>query len=62
MTELAQPNEQAQTKSNVGPIKWMARESIEHKKYSQKSDVWSFGITLIEMYLRSIPYPGEDQM
>jgi len=40
----------------------MAKESIEHRRYSQKSDVWSYGITIIEMYIRSTPYPGEDHM
>jgi serine/threonine protein kinase len=33
-----------QTKSGVGPICWMAPESIAHRNYSKKSDVWTFGI------------------
>jgi serine/threonine protein kinase len=33
-----------QTKSGIGPICWMAPESIRHRNYSKKSDIWSFGI------------------
>jgi serine/threonine protein kinase len=32
------------TNSGMGPICWMAPESIAHRTYSKKSDVWSFGI------------------
>jgi serine/threonine protein kinase len=32
------------TKTNIGLIRWMAPESIAKRKYSKKSDVWSFGI------------------
>jgi len=47
------------TKSDVGPLKWMAPECILEKKYSQKSDSYAFGITLIEMLTRQEPYPGQ---
>ncbi|CAJ0557839.1 unnamed protein product, partial [Mesorhabditis spiculigera] len=32
------------------PIKWLAIECLESHKFSSKSDVWSFGMVLWEMY------------
>jgi len=46
------------TASNIGPIKWMAPECIIRKEYSFASDVWAYGITLIEIITRNPPYPG----
>jgi len=36
----------------------MSIEALKEKKYSEKSDVWSFGITCIEIITRDKPYPG----
>eukprot|EP01087_Luapelamoeba_hula_P011661 TRINITY_DN3197_c0_g1_i1.p1 TRINITY_DN3197_c0_g1~~TRINITY_DN3197_c0_g1_i1.p1 ORF type:complete len:1320 (-),score=346.70 TRINITY_DN3197_c0_g1_i1:38-3997(-) len=35
---------------NKIPIKWTSPEALLSKKYSSKSDVWSFGVTLWEIY------------
>ncbi|XP_038078963.1 epidermal growth factor receptor-like [Patiria miniata] len=41
------------------PIKWLALECIQYRRFSHKSDVWSFGVTMWElMTFGSKPYDG----
>ena len=40
------------------PIRWMATESF-NGKFSEKSDVWAFGVTMWELFTlaKNVPYP-----
>eukprot|EP00731_Ephydatia_muelleri_P015946 Em0009g370a len=41
------------------PIRWMAPESFHDGIFSEKTDVWSYGVTCWEVFtLGKIPYPG----
>jgi predicted Ser/Thr protein kinase len=44
MSRVLEERNEGKTYNNMGPIRWMAPESIKQRVYSKQSDVWSFGI------------------
>ncbi|PRP84566.1 fibroblast growth factor receptor 4 [Planoprotostelium fungivorum] len=56
VTESAE-DQGAKTNTNVGPVKWMAPEALKDRHYSNKSDVWSFGVVIWEIVQVFEPFP-----
>ncbi|PRP76206.1 flagellin-sensitive 2 [Planoprotostelium fungivorum] len=50
------------TATMIGPIRWMAPEAIRERKYSNKTDVFSFGILVWEIVTNREPYEELDTM
>jgi len=49
----------ADTIGSKFPIKWTAPEAAMYGKFTIKSDVWAYGILLVELVTYGqIPYPG----
>ena len=57
-------NYYVQSSDTPNPIAWYAPESLVQYKFTSKSDVWSFGITMWEIYtFGQFPYgsmPNEE--
>ena len=45
--------------SGIIPVRWTAPEGVASQKFSSASDVWSYGITCVEIFQDGMaPYPG----
>jgi len=60
--QLLGEDTQQQTKTNIGPVKWWAPENIFQLTYSSESDIWSFGVTIVEIITRQPPFPQLDNI
>lgn len=59
LARIIEDNEYCPKQGTRFPIKWTAPEAIQYCKFSIKSDVWSFGILLMELFTYGqVPYPG----
>lgn len=57
MSRAVDDVDEAQTTvSNVGPVRWMAPEQLQELSYSSRSDVYSFGCVVFELYMRKRPW------
>lgn len=50
------------TRSDMGPIKWTSPEAMRKRCYSEASDAFSFGVVLYEMFARSPPWEGNENL
>jgi len=50
----------AQTDAAKIPIAWASPETLEKRIWSEKTDVYAFGVTMVEVMSRNNPYPGVD--
>jgi len=61
LNQVILPSNSSNTLTNKtlsNPSKWMSPEAFHNREFSEKSDVWSFGIVSIEILTRSLPFPN----
>lgn len=56
VTSMARTGLTAQTDGTKGTLLWMAPEMVANQEWSEKTDVFAFGIILWELFSAEIPY------
>ncbi|KAG3018242.1 hypothetical protein JG687_00004856 [Phytophthora cactorum] len=60
---LSRVKAQIQTMTgNCGTVQWMAPEVLGNRKYTEKADVFSFGVVVWEIFTGQCPYDGMTQI
>ncbi|CEG36344.1 tkl protein kinase [Plasmopara halstedii] len=60
---LSRVKAQIQTMTgNCGTVQWMAPEVLGNRKYTEKADVFSFGVVIWEIFTGQCPYDGMTQI
>jgi len=55
--------EELATVSSGFPVRWMAPEVLKTRQVTKKSDIWSFGVLMWEIFsLGAVPYPEVSQI
>jgi serine/threonine protein kinase len=60
MSRILEKDDEGKTNSTIGPVCWMAPESLAYRNYSKKSDVWTFGIVVYEIVAQREPHKDQD--
>lgn len=64
ITDFGVSTKKQKTLSNcntfIGTISYMSPERLYGKPYSYSSDIWSFGITLLEIAIKHFPFKSKD--
>jgi serine/threonine protein kinase len=62
LSRFKAPSKSSLMTAQCGTFHWMAPEVISGHRYTEKADVYSFGINLWELLTREVPYKGLQPM